>query len=68
MEYRLAPIIKTTRIHSINIYNVNFFNHIQLTFAHFYNSESINIKHLNCKNDKDLPNRYSGINSPCFYL
>ena len=68
MEYRLAPVIKTTRIHSVYIYNVDFLNHIQLTFAHFDNSENINIKQINCKNDNDLLNRYSGINSPCFYL
>ena len=68
MEYRLAPIIKTTLIHSINIYNVIFHNHIQLTFGHFYNSEDVNIKQLHCTNDKDLLQENSGINSPCFYL
>ena len=54
MEYRLAPIIKITGMHSVNIYDVNYLNHIQFTFGHFYNSENINIKQLICKNDNNL--------------
>ena len=68
MEYRLVPVIKTTRIHSINIYNVIFLNHIQLSFGHFYNSKNINIKQLYCTNGNDLLNKNTGVNSPCFYL
>ena len=68
MEYRLAPIIKTTGMYSVHIYNVIFRNHIQLSFGHFYNSENINIKQLYCTNGKDLTNKNTDVNSPCFYL